>query len=144
MQPPKAGARICATKCHDHRGDPRANVADQTRILRIRLEITLEMLMIMQEELEALHEKVCTKTAEFRRCESPEQRVRNRQPSEMPAHQGAAYWRARAQEARVLAEHMSDEKSRSRMLQVALDYDKLADWAATHNGDDPVLTSLSS
>jgi hypothetical protein len=112
-------------------------LADETRILRGRLEITLEMLMIMQEELEALHEKVCTKTAELRLYESPEQRVPNREPSEMPAHQGAAYWRARAQKARALAEHMSHEKSRSRMLQVALDYDKLADWAETHNGDVP-------
>ena len=102
------------------------------------------MLMIMQEELEALHEKVSAKTAESHLCESHEQRVPNREPSETPAHRGAAYWRARARKARALTAQMSREESRTRMLQVALDYDKLADWAETHNADAPALTSLSA
>jgi hypothetical protein len=131
-------------QCHDHRSAPREQLlTDETGILRSRLEITLEVLMIMQEELEALHEKVSAKTSELLRGSS-KQREPNREPSEMPAHRGAAYWRVRAQKARALAEHMSHEKSRTRMLQVALDNDELADWAETHNGDDPVLTSLSA
>ena len=132
-------------QCHDHRPATRERLlTEEIRILRSRLQITLEVLMIMQEELEALHEKVSAQTAEPRLCGSPEQRVPNWEPSEMPAHRGAAYWRARAQKARALAEHMSHEKFRRRMLQVAVDYDKLADWAETHNGDAQVLTSLSA
>jgi hypothetical protein len=47
----------------------------------------------------------------------------------MPDRLGAEHWRARAAEARALAEHMSDEESKSRMLRIASDYDKIADVA---------------
>lgn len=40
-----------------------------------------------------------------------------------------AHWRERAREARLLAEQMSDRDSRSRMLKIAADYDRLAERA---------------
>ena len=40
------------------------------------------------------------------------------------------HWRQRAEEARVLAEQMSDEWSKQAMLRIAADYDKLAVRAA--------------
>jgi len=39
------------------------------------------------------------------------------------------YWKARAKEARCCAEQMTTELARQQMLQVALDYDKLAERA---------------
>jgi hypothetical protein len=39
------------------------------------------------------------------------------------------HWRNRAEEARTLAEHMSDESSRQTMLRIANDYDCLAERA---------------
>jgi hypothetical protein len=47
----------------------------------------------------------------------------------MPARLGAGHWRARAEEARALAEEMSDEDSKWRMRRIAADYDKLASRA---------------
>jgi hypothetical protein len=47
----------------------------------------------------------------------------------MPSRLGAAHWRARAQEARALAEFVTDEESKVRMLRIASDYDKLAERA---------------
>ncbi len=41
----------------------------------------------------------------------------------------AAHWRERAREARALAEEMSDQEARSRMLRIAADYEKLAERA---------------
>jgi hypothetical protein len=47
----------------------------------------------------------------------------------MPARLGAAHWRARAEEARALAEEMPDEDSKWRTQRIAADYDKLAQRA---------------
>jgi len=44
----------------------------------------------------------------------------------MPTRLGAEHWRARAAEARKLAELMADEDSKWRMQRIAADYDKLA------------------
>ena len=45
------------------------------------------------------------------------------------------HWRHRAEEARVLAEQMSDEIARKTMLKIADDYDKLAVRAALRLND---------
>ena len=42
----------------------------------------------------------------------------------------SGYWHRRAEEARVLAEQMSGERNKERMLKVADDYDELAVRAA--------------
>ena len=52
----------------------------------------------------------------------------------MPAHLGIQHWRARAEEARKLAELMAEEDLKWRMLRIASDYDKLAERAETVNG----------
>jgi hypothetical protein len=44
----------------------------------------------------------------------------------MPAKLGATHWQARADEARLLAQQMNDNESRSRMLRIAADYEILA------------------
>ena len=44
------------------------------------------------------------------------------------------YWSARAEEARVLAERMSDDWTRTMMLGVAADYDRYAE-RAKHRAD---------
>jgi hypothetical protein len=44
----------------------------------------------------------------------------------MPAKLGATHWQARADEARLLAQQMNDNDSRSRMLRIAADYEILA------------------
>jgi hypothetical protein len=45
----------------------------------------------------------------------------------MPVRLSAEHWRARATEARALAEQFADEDSRRRMMRIALEYDKLGD-----------------
>lgn len=47
----------------------------------------------------------------------------------MPGKLGAEHWRARAKEARSLAEQMSDDDSQKRMRRIATDYEKLAERA---------------
>jgi hypothetical protein len=44
------------------------------------------------------------------------------------------HWRQRAEEARVQAEQMSDERTRQMMLKIAADYDHLAVRAAMRAG----------
>ena len=44
----------------------------------------------------------------------------------MPEKLGASYWRARAEEARMLAESMDDRQARRDMEQIALLYDEIA------------------
>jgi hypothetical protein len=49
----------------------------------------------------------------------------------MPSHMfdDPEHWRQRAEEARVLAEQMSDAASREKMLGIAKDYERLAERA---------------
>ena len=47
-----------------------------------------------------------------------------------PQFNDPRYWHRRAEEARVLAEQMSGERNKERMLKVADDYDELAVRAA--------------
>jgi len=47
----------------------------------------------------------------------------------MPEQLGAARWRSRAAESRLLSEMVDDEDAKFRMLRIASDYDKLAEWA---------------
>ena len=47
-----------------------------------------------------------------------------------PQFNNPRYWHRRAEEARVLAEQMSGERNKERMLKVADDYDELAVRAA--------------
>ena len=55
------------------------------------------------------------------------------------------HWRNRAEEARTLAEQMSDETSRQTMLRIATDYDRLAQRAASRaQGTSPQLPKSSS
>ena len=46
------------------------------------------------------------------------------------------YWDQRAEEARVLAERMSDEQTKKMMLEVADDYDQIAVRAAIRSIDE--------
>jgi hypothetical protein len=52
-----------------------------------------------------------------------------------PAFKDPEHWRRRAEEARALAEQMSDEWSKQTMLKIADDYDKLAVRAAIRAGE---------
>ena len=45
------------------------------------------------------------------------------------------YWRKRAEEARTIAEQMTDTHTRSLMLGVAESYEKIAKWAAVRTGE---------
>jgi hypothetical protein len=54
---------------------------------------------------------------------------------------GADLWQARAQEARKLAELMSDECSKQKMLEIAANYEKLVRQAEV-GGDRPVQTAV--
>ena len=54
----------------------------------------------------------------------------------MPEHLGAAHWRARAAEARKLAEQIDDDEARRRMLRIAADYEKLADKSEIGSATD--------
>jgi hypothetical protein len=49
----------------------------------------------------------------------------------------ADHWRARAIEARVLAECLTDPQAKRLMLGVAVDYEKLAVWEDEQNGPAP-------
>jgi hypothetical protein len=48
----------------------------------------------------------------------------------IPHFNNPDHWRQRAEETRVLAEQMGDEKSKQMMIKIADDYDKLALRAA--------------
>jgi hypothetical protein len=48
----------------------------------------------------------------------------------------AVRWRGRAEELRVIAEAMIDHDAKSMMLEVAVSYDSLADWADDQAPDD--------
>jgi hypothetical protein len=54
---------------------------------------------------------------------------------------GADLWRARAQEARKLADLMSDESSKQKMLEIAISYEKLVGQAEA-SGEMPVQTAV--
>ena len=45
------------------------------------------------------------------------------------------YWRKRAEEARTIAERMIDARTKSLMLSVAENYEKIAKWAAKTAGE---------
>jgi DNA-binding ferritin-like protein len=45
------------------------------------------------------------------------------------------YWRKRAEEARTIAERMTDAHTKSLMLGVAESYEKIAKWAAKSTGE---------
>jgi hypothetical protein len=47
----------------------------------------------------------------------------------MPKHFSSAYWRARGEQIRALAEPMTDEKLQRSLLDMANEYDKLAEFA---------------
>jgi hypothetical protein len=47
------------------------------------------------------------------------------------------HWRERAEEARAVAEQLTDEKSREAMLRIAKDYDQLAERAKRRLQDKP-------
>jgi hypothetical protein len=49
----------------------------------------------------------------------------------MPDRLGAAYWRTRAEETRLLAAQMSTERAKLTLLQIAENYDQLAQQAET-------------
>jgi hypothetical protein len=48
--------------------------------------------------------------------------------------QDTKHWRDRAEQARIQAEQMSDPESRRRMLQVAEDYERMADQSGRPDG----------
>jgi hypothetical protein len=58
-----------------------------------------------------------------------------------PKTLGADLWRARAQEARKLADLMSDESSKQKMLEIAISYEKLVNQAEA-SGEMPVQTAV--
>jgi hypothetical protein len=45
------------------------------------------------------------------------------------------YWRKRAEEARTIAERMTDAHTKSLMLSVAESYEKISKWAAKRAGE---------
>jgi hypothetical protein len=55
----------------------------------------------------------------------------------MPKHFSSAYWRARSEQTRALAEPMTDEKLQRSLLDIANEYDKLAELteAQEHTAD---------
>lgn len=46
----------------------------------------------------------------------------------MPNHLSSAYWRSRGEETRILAEAMSNERLQRSLLEIAEQYDKLAEF----------------
>jgi hypothetical protein len=56
----------------------------------------------------------------------------------------AAHWRERAREMRALAEHVSDEEARRRMVRIAADYDGLAERAEAASGETLAASAPSS
>jgi hypothetical protein len=59
------------------------------------------------------------------------ERIRRRLRADMPASfiNDPAHWRRRAEEARTIAEQMSDSPSKDAMLRIAKDYERLAERA---------------
>jgi len=57
--------------------------------------------------------------------------------AKMPKHFSSAYWRARGEQTRALAESMTDEKLQRSLLDIANEYDKLAEAteAQEHTSD---------
>jgi hypothetical protein len=52
----------------------------------------------------------------------------------MSTRYSAAYWKDRADEARVIRENMSGEGPRHMLAQIAADYDRLHDWTLKQSG----------
>ena len=63
-----------------------------------------------------------------------EAELRPRRRFRMPDKLGADHWRARAKEARELAEQMADDVAKAAMLEIAADYEKVADRALNRRG----------
>jgi bacterioferritin (cytochrome b1) len=60
----------------------------------------------------------------------------------MPSHvfDDPKHWRQRAEQARALAEQMSDPASREMMLGIVKDYEQLAEWAEQRAQEKRKLT----
>ena len=59
-----------------------------------------------------------------------------------PHFNNPEYWHRRAEEARVLAERMSNERTKKMMLKVADDYDELAVRAAIRSIDELAVSRV--
>ena len=70
----------------------------------------------------------------------PEERARSMPTA--PQLNDPGYWHRRAEEARDLAQHMSNEKAKETMLMVAADCDRFAVRAAERSIDELVVRRL--